>query len=525
MPTDIAPKAFDRYNKKLNRLRQLGFEPSTEQEAVFLAIANPDRKNLFVEATAGSGKTTTILKGMNFCPLVDGPVGLQTPNILYLVFSKDMADSVNARNDLPPNLTCATTHSFGFSALRGSGRHSRYKISQYAVHDFVKSALGPSVNYQDYRYISSAVADAVSTIKNRGLHYWEVTVEHAADLLTNHALENSLDPEWIAGYANLVIDALAEDTSDIDFDDMLYRPATDSRIALPSYDWVFVDESQDLNPCQIKLLKRLDNGKTRFVFVGDRNQSIFAFRGADPAAVEKLVKSFDATLLPLSTTYRCAKAVVRMAQGHVPAIAARDDAPEGSVQTIDSDDFLDLFLPGDMALCRVNAPLVKECLRFIARGKKARVIGRDIGKSLFNLYKSQVLPSYRGDNYAAVHEAYANVAAKMVRPGDEHQLAILRDRYDALITLIPTKDATENQIKEVIESVFTDDKPAYSFSSIHKAKGLEADRVFLLRPDLLPFPKATTPTEIAQERNLSYVAVTRAKSDFFIVQPPSKNDE
>jgi superfamily I DNA/RNA helicase len=59
-------------------------------------------------------------------------------------------------------------------------------------------------------------------------------------------------------------------------------------------------------------------------------------------------------------------------------------------------------------------------------------------------------------------------------------------------------------------------------SSVHKAKGLEADRVWVLRPDLMPFPKARPGEEMLQEENLKYVAYTRVKQELRTVRPPEE---
>ncbi len=81
---------------------------------------------------------------------------------------------------------------------------------------------------------------------------------------------------------------------------------------------------------------------------------------------------------------------------------------------------------------------------------------------------------------------------------------------------------------KVIQSLFVDDPtPAINFSSIHKAKGLEADNVFIQRPDLLPMPmaiKSGDPIQIQQSNNLGYVAITRAKKKLTLVAPPPKEE-
>ena len=52
-------------------------------------------------------------------------------------------------------------------------------------------------------------------------------------------------------------------------------------------------------------------------------------------------------------------------------------------------------------------------------------------------------------------------------------------------------------------------------TTVHGAKGLEAERVFIVRPDLMPHPKAEEEWELEQEYNLKFVALTRAKQELF----------
>jgi superfamily I DNA/RNA helicase len=71
---------------------------------------------------------------------------------------------------------------------------------------------------------------------------------------------------------------------------------------------------------------------------------------------------------------------------------------------------------------------------------------------------------------------------------------------------------TKKEVIRAIEKMFVeDDTDGIRLSSVHRAKGLEADRVFILCPELMPHPMAKTDWAKAQEQNLRYVAITRAK--------------
>ena len=70
-------------------------------------------------------------------------------------------------------------------------------------------------------------------------------------------------------------------------------------------------------------------------------------------------------------------------------------------------------------------------------------------------------------------------------------------------------------MEDTIERLFADKYAAIWLSTIHKAKGLESDNVFILKPSIMPHPKARKSWEIVQENNMKYVAFTRAKNRLF----------
>ncbi len=76
-----------------------------------------------------------------------------------------------------------------------------------------------------------------------------------------------------------------------------------------------------------------------------------------------------------------------------------------------------------------------------------------------------------------------------------------------------------DELCKKIEELFSTTKSGVTLSTVHKAKGLENDRVFILRPDLLPLKRENQqPWEKMQELNLKYVAITRAKKALFFVE-------
>jgi superfamily I DNA/RNA helicase len=106
--------------------------------------------------------------------------------------------------------------------------------------------------------------------------------------------------------------------------------------------------------------------------------------------------------------------------------------------------------------------------------------------------------------------------AKLIAADKGSQAQSVEDKVDTVIAL--ADGLNEIQALETrIESVFSDDDEGVIFSSVHRSKGLEAKRVYLLRPDLMPHPMAKKDWEQVQERNIEYVAYTRSLEQLIFV--------
>jgi Superfamily I DNA and RNA helicases len=289
---------------------------------------------------------------------------------------------------------------------------------------------------------------------------------------------------------------------------------------------VYVDEAQDLTPAQIELTALAAGPATRHYYVGDPRQAIYLFRGADSNAVDNIIKRMGCGRMPLSVCYRCSKAVVRRAQQKAPEIEYADNSPEGTDQEISTSDFRNQVGDGDFVLCRTTAPLVSECLRAIRQGRKATVRGREIGESLIGFidgvgHAGDDIEGFLADLTIFVSERQDALS----RTGREDALILLADQA-ATIRVLAEDAKTVAGIKAKIEAIFADDqKSGIMFMSIHKSKGLEAPRVFILRPDQLPHKLAKTSEQLVAEDNLWFVAVTRCKLNLFWVQPETTSRE
>lgn len=242
-------------------------------------------------------------------------------------------------------------------------------------------------------------------------------------------------------------------------------------------------------------------------------QSIYSFLGADPESFASVLQKPNTVKLPLTVSYRCAKNIIRHAQQIVPEIQYHDDKPEGEVILVGS---VKNIKEGDMVLCRINSPLVCLCLEFINEGRKAYIRGSDIGKSLVAFVKSYENKSL-DFMYSKLEQRYRKLCDRMSKIYPNRALESIKqvqtflERKRAINAIADTVD-TVAQVIEKINFLFSDDnKAGIVLSTIHKAKGLESQNVFIIEPKLIPFPYyLNNEWQVIEERNLDYVARTRA---------------
>lgn len=173
------------------------------------------------------------------------------------------------------------------------------------------------------------------------------------------------------------------------------------------------------------------------------------------------------------------------------------------------------FQPGDAILCRLTRPLVAAAFTLIRRRIACRVLGRDIGKGIVDLARRAKASDIRG--VLGWLEGYEARESRRLRARGKHaQAGQLVDRCETLRVFCAelADDAPVSQLIAEIEGMFRDNGEGQmlTLATVHKAKGLEWSRVFVLDAgELMPCPWARGGGwEMDQERNLSYVAATRA---------------
>lgn len=260
------------------------------------------------------------------------------------------------------------------------------------------------------------------------------------------------------------------------------------------------------------------------VYVADgilTHNSIYGFNATDEKSFEWFEKFPNTKTLPLSVSFRCSKNVIKKAQEIVPDIKALPDAPDGVVR---DGDVLTEAQSGDFVICRTTMPLVKLFFQFLTQHRKAIIKGSDIGMHLIELigkinnieklitFWESELNKYREDLKAD----------GILNPLEHSGYGALEDKVHTLLFLARISDSIPD-LKYKIKTIFTDEIQGIVLSTVHKIKGLEANRVFIIRPDLLPMQN-TKSWQYIQEKNLEYVAYTRAKLEL-IFDRNWKDDE
>jgi DNA helicase-2/ATP-dependent DNA helicase PcrA len=492
-----------------------GRTPSNYQAAVFRAVAETV-DNLIVDSVAGSGKTTTIENTVEFIP--------PTLRAAVVCFNVHIRRELSER--LPKHITVSTLNSAGWKIICDHYGRKNVDVDEFKTANTLEFVFFPKVETDAEkqklaRFRAAAVA-LVSKLKHRGL---PAVPDDAtlASIAARYEITVPGDDDFVPTLRKLY-DRLNANKAVFDYDDQLSHPLLHN-LPFPQFDVVLVDEYQDLSPVQIEFLRRY--GK-RLIFVGDPDQAIYGFRGADSEAVAAIGERFNARRLPLSVCYRCATAIVEHAQQWVPRIEAAPGAPRGLVdEAVTYDTFLQSAAPGDFVLGRTTAPLVDECLRFIRDGKKATVRGKNIGGQILALADT-VYGRFAGTKRPLGErvELYrANESERLTAARCPSALSEMNDRCDTLLAIIAASDDDSlAAVKRTVMRIFSDDdKPGVTFCTVHRAKGLEADNVWIIRPELMPHSLAVQDWQIEEERHLQYVAATRARLAVrYVVTPEDK---
>lgn len=505
----------------------------TQEQEDFLYAIEHTHDNLALKARAGTGKTYSLVKGCESIPSFE--------DTLAIAFNKSNADEL--RDRMPSHIQCATFNSVGHRAWQyhiGSKRLilKSNKIGQI-VTSFCKEDERLRDHWIDIRDLLNK-ARLVGLVPNTFKYNGRLTpmIKDTDEVWDTLIYEFDLKcPAYYDVYRTMLsrsIELALE--GEIDFDDQIYLPCV-FPVSMKRYDNILVDEFQDTSPLQHYFISKMVDSSTRLIIVGDDRQAIYLWRGAASNAMDIIIDKYQMSVLPLTTSFRCPKAVIELAQRDVPDINATAEAKDGEVLNLPDWSFRDIEA-GSTILCRNVAPLVKTAYRLIRNGIPAKMVGRDIGQGLVTLIKRLVKDSVVATpDFIELLYEWQDAEIEIARAKKaNYKEDMIRDKAESIVAVIEYSHAKDTRgLMSAIEELFNrEDNGSVLLSTIHRSKGFEWDTVYILDQHLIPskYAKAAVKRDpergrdqMQQEYNVRYVGVTRSKDKLFFIQSDAYREQ
>jgi superfamily I DNA/RNA helicase len=355
-----------------------------EQENIFEFI-KVGRENGIIDAVAGAGKTFTILECARYIP--------KNAQAMFCAFNKSIATEIGDKlhRISKGNVSAKTIHALGWRIIRERfSREPKLDDSKYyrlLIDPRMQESLSSyyeaifRINKKltdrdktDYKYV---IDEYLLDIINKG----RLTIVKMPEAIDVTEFQNMVDhydclgeyedkelPEYYKMFSVLLErgNDLFRETKIMDFTDMLYLPCIWELYPKGTYDFLFIDECQDLSLAQLLITKKYVHMKSRIVAVGDPFQAINGFAGADADSFNRVKTDFSAKILPLTKCFRCPEEVIELAKAIRSDITGLDK--QGLVQTIEYRKVLEMAKPGDLIVSRTKDSIIPLMFAFIDTG-------------------------------------------------------------------------------------------------------------------------------------------------------------
>lgn len=491
-------------------------KPSIRQQAIFDCWEKEDC-NVLIKAVAGSGKTTTLLKLLEMS-------GKKT---LFLAFNKSIQMEIEEKL-LKKGITNAraiTMHSLGLMAIKRKVKYNivSSKSFKLALETEKKNRhLFNNFSFKEKQFMTAVLIN-MNEVSRMYLtdDFHEINM-HMETMSRPISTDVDADRIWEA-FVRLRDETYIGSQIDIDFVDMIYIPVLKNLKIPVKPEHLMIDEAQDLNLAQHMLVDRLlDQGHIeKWIAVGDSNQSIYGFSGAFKESFEKFAEKENVKELPLDICYRCPQEILSEANEVYNVMQGFKSYP-GIVEEKFQEDVADIP-EGSLIICRNTAPLVSLFFFLLSHEKKVLIKGDDI--------LGTIKKFLRPHNRKSLSQAYYDMVDESLRLAQKaEQTQSNLDRFIAseyrdnmgIFELMRSFFSGRVMVQKVgdmidyLESLLLqDDSEAITLCTIHKSKGLENERVYILNEELIPSKFAITPEQRVQEINLKYVARTRASEELY----------
>ena len=550
----------------------MDFKPSTYQQDILDFFLNNPQSNMLVNALAGSGKSTTA------CMLSEH----SKTSDLYIAFNASVVEEFKKKIK-NPKTKVMTMHSLAYSIMLynveqeskdsgekpkgfGSQRSKRtVSLDNFKPHKI----LDEEITKRYGRYIEFAKR---VFLKDNYVNLYNLCRLTLTDMSSNKDVSRLINDHVLflyygdEGYSAPDISEITStlkilDTKSkqqfetqgvIDFTDMLW--ITFNKLKYDNWEvpyWalytnIYCDEVQDFSNIQLNFLKFIKRTKGRYVFIGDFHQAIYNFAGANAQAFNQIPKMFaPVETFDLPICYRCAKShLSRVNREYGIPILPCDNAPMGFVKTIDKNKISEYAKAGDMVISRKNKWIAEVVLDLARNGTPIFIEDKEMVEAI----KRQILSSkctsvgtlekFLQKVISNYNKKLFEIVSKNAREGgheEEHLEAVAEanskiDNTSFLLEILEgylenhaSSDSVSKFSNFIDKLLNTTPSPnCVRLCSIHKAKGLEATNVFVLNEAKINYDFRNSKEQNIQEKNLSYIATTRAKEGLYLVKEPSK---
>jgi DNA helicase-2/ATP-dependent DNA helicase PcrA len=507
---------------------------------------------LVVIAGAGSGKTTTLVRRIAYMVEKNWVEPKQVLAVSHTTkASREIAERLTRLDPALRGVNCRTVHALAWKIVRELGGGNPEVLS--SSYGMVRDALrGVSRKHAEDTNTVSDVLSELEWARARCLGPAEYEARVASEHRTPPIPVADMVKTW-ERYAKSKQERNLLDFSDIieQATEILLASETGNRVRA-RYQAVIVDEFQDTDLAQYRLLNALRAGRPLWAVVGDPRQTIYSFKGADPRILEETAQEPGASVIHLATSYRCGDAILRAANALIgtkygPSLQSVSTSPAITAQAAYNDEDEVTQVVGKLrelarrgvqyeeiaVLYRFNASsprfeagLTEAGIPYQVAGGKSFFEREDI-KGALTRFRQHAEHASAADGMPLLLDAVGEMGWSREAPPS--MAGARREKWEMLLALVElaersSKSSADDLLKYLDFLSKTGGGVGVTLGTIHAAKGLEWDAVVVagLVEGQLPSAYATTPEEIEEERRLLYVAVTRARKHLVLSYPKNR---
>ena len=418
-------------------------------------VVNHNEGALLVSAGPGSGKTRVLTE--RICRLLVEDKSFF--RILALTFTNKAANEMQERLTQVPDIRqrafIGTLHSFCLEVLTNRGKPVGIEGTPHIMESnqerrqmLLLAVMGDVVLQQQLRAKDSKE-------QKKLLDKWFEQIEQAKKkLMAPEAIDDPIIREVYELY-----DLSLRSSNTIDFDDLLlltYQLFTERpKIAdfyRRQYKYICIDEAQDLNEAQYQVIRALCGENYRnIMMVGDRNQAIFGWNGADPKFMQLLKIDFNAQLIELTENFRSSQKIVSLAQklkpdyrvigvlpikGEVHLFQAKNEQEEAKLIV----DYLKILI--DNGHQDIEGPVTLDRCAILGRNRYIlSKIEQELSNRNIKFYKKL---SGQEESESDLIKDFELCMRLLINPQDRFHFNILMNRWKIVTSSIPSKFDNEN---------------------------------------------------------------------------------